>query len=127
MPCVHIFYEIFNPRLTCYVSHVPSQHPAPAPKPLAPPPAPPTSQEAGSSSSAAPQGSGGPPASIGPLQLARINQLYDMILPGHQGGGGALGGRGQVDLEGQAPTADLNLFKEAIRATQEMLVHVTIT
>lgn len=98
-----------------------SQHPAP--KPLAPRPTPPTSQEPTTSSSGvASVTASQAPSSIGPLQLARINQLYDMILPG---GGGALGGRGQVDLEGQAPTTDLNLFKEAHRATQEMLVHIT--
>ena len=52
-----------------------------------------------------------------------------MILP-QQGRGGALSGRGQVDLDGHAPTADLNLFKEARRVTEEMLVslgHVTLS
>ena len=35
-----------------------------------------------------------------------------------------------MDLDGHAPTADLNLFKEARRVTEEMLVslgHVTLS
>ena len=88
----------------------PSQHPPPAPKPPAQtlPTAPPRVPPSGAT----------PPSSIGPLQLARIHQLYDMMIPQ---GGGALGQ--EVDLEGHAPTTDLNLFKEARRATQEMLVN----
>ena len=131
----YLFWKVFN--------HVPFsfQHPAPVPKPHPLPvtsatshPSTPTATSAITSSSSQ-EGSLSvdplPPSSIGPLQLARINQLYNMILP-HQGGGGALGGRGTVDLEGHAPTADLNLFKEARRVTQEMLVcyssvcHVTL-
>ncbi|CAI8032974.1 Histone acetyltransferase KAT7 [Geodia barretti] len=109
-------------------------HPAPVLKPHPPPVTSVTSQSSMTStattssssavtSSSSQQGSSVnplPPSSIGPLQLARINQLYNMIIP-HQGGGGTFGGRGLVDLESHAPTADLNLFKEARRITQEML------
>ncbi|CAI8032970.1 Histone acetyltransferase KAT7 [Geodia barretti] len=101
-------------------------HPAPVLKPHPPPVTSVTSQSSMTStattssssavtSSSSQQGSSVnplPPSSIGPLQLARINQLYNMIIP-HQGGGGTFGGRGLVDLESHAPTADLNLFKEA--------------
>ena len=114
------------------------QHPALAPKPHPPQTtpsssqplklslSPPTSSAPSSAPSSADVISSNPlpPSSLGPLQLARINQLHNMIFP-HQGGGGA-GGRGQVDLEGHAPTADVNLFKEARRVTQEMLVRTSV-
>lgn len=86
----------------------------PAPKLPAPTPAPQIPQPA--TPSHVPPSNPQPPSSIGPPQLARIHQLYDMILPRR---GGALSQ--EVDLEGHAPTTDLNLFKEARSATQEML------
>ena len=93
------------------------QQTPPAPKLPAPTPAPQIPQPA--TPSHVPPSNPQPPSSIGPPQLARIHQLYDMILPRR---GGALSQ--EVDLEGHAPTTDLNLFKEARSATQEMLVHV---